>query len=238
MSDKNIQEPTTAAENDPVINGGTGASPAPKKKGHRALITSAVVAVVLVVAGAGLWVWHEQPSFCGAICHTPMDNYLATYEAPLGQATTDKWGNAVADSSTMLAAVHAAEGNTCMDCHVPTLSEQVGEGVAWISGNYGFPLVERTASDLTEASGRAGDELCLNESCHNLTREDLVEKTADMGIYNPHDAHHMELECTTCHKAHRASVMYCTQCHAQAEVPEGWISMGESNELTGVKAAE
>ncbi len=31
------------------------------------------------------------------------------------------------------------------------------------------------------------------------------------------------------HKAHRASVMYCTQCHAQAEAPEGWLSMAESN---------
>ena len=233
MSDNN---PTPTAEHDPVIDG--KAAPSPKRKGRRAAIAAVVVATVLVVAGAGLWVWHEQPSFCGAICHTPMDNYLATYEAPLGQAATDKWGNAVADSSSMLAAVHAAEGDTCMDCHIPTLSEQVGEGVAWVAGNYEFLLLERNAGDLTEASGRANDELCLNESCHNLTREDLVEKTADMGTYNPHDPHHMELDCTTCHKAHRASVMYCTQCHAQAEVPEGWISMGESNQLTGVKAAE
>lgn len=225
----------SAAEHDPVID---GKAPAPKRKGRRAAIAGLVVAAVLVVAGAGLWVWHEQPSFCGAICHTPMDNYLATYEAPLGQATTDKRGNPVADSSSMLAAVHAAEGDTCMDCHVPTLSEQVGEGVAWVAGNYEFPLLERDATDLTEASGRANDELCLNESCHNLTREDLVQKTADMGTYNPHDPHHTELDCTTCHKAHRASVMYCSQCHAQAEVPEGWISMGESNELVGVRAAE
>lgn len=123
-----------------------------------------------------------------------------------------------------------------MDCHVPTLSEQIGEGAAWLTGNYGFPLVERTASELTEASGRQADELCLNESCHSLTRDDLYELTADMGTYNPHWAHHEELECTTCHKAHRASVMYCTQCHAQAEVPEGWLSMAESNNLPGVKA--
>lgn len=125
-----------------------------------------------------------------------------------------------------------------MDCHVPTLSELISEGTAWLAGNYGFPLVERTASEFTEASGRQADELCLNESCHNLTRDDLYELTADMGTYNPHWAHHEELECTTCHKAHRASVMYCTQCHAQAEVPEGWLSMAESNNLPGVKAVE
>ncbi|WP_369425872.1 cytochrome c3 family protein [Adlercreutzia caecimuris] len=121
---------------------------------------------------------------------------------------------------------------------MPTLSELISEGAAWLTGNYGFPLVERTASELTEASGRQADELCLNESCHNLTRDDLYGLTADMGTYNPHWAHHEELECTTCHKAHRASVMYCTQCHAQAEVPEGWLSMAESNNLPGVKAVE
>ena len=136
----------------------------------------------------------------------------------------------------MLAAYHGKLGNTCLDCHVPTLGEQISEGGAWLAGNYTFPLTERTASELTEASGRSADELCLNEACHNLTRDDLYEKTADMGTYNPHWAHHEELECTTCHKAHRASVMYCTQCHAQAEVPEGWLSMGESNNLVGVKA--
>ena len=167
-----------------------------------------------------------------------MDSYLETYEAPLGQASFDKWGNSVEDSSTMLAAVHAAEGDTCMDCHVPTMSEQISEGLAWVSGNYSFPLLERNASDLTEASGRNADELCLNEACHNLTREDLIEKTSHMDPYNPHSPHHMELECTTCHKAHRASVLYCSQCHAQVEIPEGWISMGESNELTGIKTPE
>lgn len=83
---------------------------------------------------------------------------------------------------------------------------------------------------------RQADELCLNESCHHLARDDLYELTAGMGTYNPHWAPHEELECTTCHKAHRASVMYCTQCHAQTEVPEGWLSMAESNNLPGVKA--
>ena len=46
---------------------------APKRKRKKWPITVGVIAVVLVVAGAGFWVWHEQPSFCNAICHTPMD---------------------------------------------------------------------------------------------------------------------------------------------------------------------
>lgn len=91
-------------------------------------MVAAVVAAILVVAGVGMWVWHEQPSFCGAICHTPMDNYLTTYESDLNSPATDKWGNEVADPHTMLAAYHGKLGNDCMDCHVPTLSEQIGEG--------------------------------------------------------------------------------------------------------------
>ena len=37
---------------------------APKKKGKKWPIVVGVVAVVLIAAGAGFWVWHEQPSFC------------------------------------------------------------------------------------------------------------------------------------------------------------------------------
>ena len=201
MSEEKNPTTASATEHDPVIAGtpeAAGASPAPKRRGRRTAVVAAVVAAILVVAGVGMWVWHEQPSFCGAICHTPMDNYLTTYESDLNSPATDKWGNEVADPHTMLAAYHGKLGNDCMDCHVPTLSEQIGEGAAWVAGNYNFPLVERTASELTKASGRDADELCLNEACHNLTRDDLYEKTADMGTYNPHWAHHEELECTTC----------------------------------------
>lgn len=188
MSEEKNPTTASATEHDPVIAGtpeAAGASPAPKRRGRRTAVVAAVVAAILVVAGVGMWVWHEQPSFCGAICHTPMDNYLTTYESDLNSPATDKWGNEVADPHTMLAAYHGKLGNDCMDCHVPTLSEQIGEGAAWVAGNYNFPLVERTASELTKASGRDADELCLNEACHNLTRDDLYEKTADMGTYNP-----------------------------------------------------
>ena len=146
---------------------------APKKKGKKWPIVVGVVAVVLIAAGAGFWVWHEQPSFCNAICHT----YLPTYEAEPGQASVDKWGNDVEDASGMMAAVHRVSKDqggaeaTCMSCHVPTIGEQVSEGMAWITGNYYYPLEERDVDQLVEARGlESGDEFCLNESCHNLTR--------------------------------------------------------------------
>lgn len=200
-----------------------------------------VVAAIVIVAGAGMWVWHEQPSFCGAICHVPMDPYLDTYEAEPGQSATDKWGNDVVDASAMTAAYHRVSSDaTCLSCHTPVLSEQVSEGINWVSGNYEVVLndaydgvlLERGATDLTEASGAANDELCLNESCHNITRDELAEMTSDRA-FNPHVIQHDKLDCTTCHKAHRASVYYCTKCHDEAEsdLPVGWLSMKDAAAL-------
>ena len=210
-----------------------GSAPAGKKKRtwtrRRLGITVGVAVAVVVVAGAGFWCWHEQPSFCNAICHNPMDPYLPTYEAVPGEAATDKWGNEVDDASGMLAAVHGQVGKTCLDCHTPVLEEQVTEGVEWVSGNYDSPLSERTSVQLVEARGADdSDELCMNESCHPYTRDDLVKKTAWMGEINPHTPQHGDQECGTCHKAHRASVMYCTQCHSEAVVPDGWVTYEES----------
>lgn len=56
----------------------------PRGKSRKWPIIAAVVAVVAAVAGGGFWVWHEQPSFCNAICHTPMDPYLAAFEQEPG----------------------------------------------------------------------------------------------------------------------------------------------------------
>ena len=83
---------------------------APKKKGKKWPIVVGVVAVVLIAAGAGFWVWHEQPSFCNAICHTPMDEYLETYEQEPGTTGVDKWGNEVSNTNAMLAVSHKAQG--------------------------------------------------------------------------------------------------------------------------------
>ena len=218
-------------EEEKKVDGQT-AEPAAQKKKKKWPIVVGVVVAVLVVAGAGFWVWHEQPSFCNAICHTPMDAYLPTYEAEPGQAATDVWGNEVANASGMMAAVHRAQnGTTCLGCHVPTLSEQIGEGIGWVTGNYTYPLEEKSLEDLVEARGIASDEFCLNEACHNMTREDLADATSDMKR-NPHIGQHGKVECSECHKAHRASVMYCSSCHSDAEVPEGWLTVAEAKKLS------
>lgn len=226
----------TNAEN--AVSGATatdGKIPSVKKNKKWPIVTGVVVAV-LVVAGAGMWVWHEQPSFCGAICHYPMAAYNATYDQEPNTTGVDKYGNEVSNTSSMLCVTHKVSteeggaGATCLSCHVPTLSEQISEGLGWVAGDYVYPLYERTSDELTEARGAEGDEFCLNESCHNLTRDDLAELTSDM-TRNPHVAQHGEVACTECHKAHRASVMYCSECHTDAEIPDGWLSYEEAEEL-------
>ena len=46
-------------------------APAPKRA-HRGAIVGGVVAVVVVVAAIGAFVWHEQSSFRHPTCPTPM----------------------------------------------------------------------------------------------------------------------------------------------------------------------
>ena len=80
------------------------------------------------------------------------------------------------------------------------------------------------------ARGIEPDQFCLNESCHNMTRDDLIQATSDLER-NPHVAQHGENQCSDCHKAHRASVNACSQCHNDAPIPEGWISAADNTAL-------
>lgn len=176
-----------------------------KKKPRKKLVVLGVVVAVLVAAGAGFWVWHEQPSFCATVCHDTMGSYLETYE-----------------NSDYLVASHANQGLTCLDCHVPTLSEQVAELQVQLSGDYRVPL----------AKMETDDSFCLRDGCH--TREEVDNNTvttADGTTVNPHtttidpNAAQMKsphgkdgstLACSTCHTSHRASaeIQYCYDaCH-------------------------
>lgn len=239
MTDNNEKAPEAGK-----ASAATPKTPSVQKKRSKAPLTVAVVAVIVLVAGAGFWAWHEQPSFCNAICHTPMDAYNLTYDQEPGTAGVDKWGNAVANTSGMLAVTHKAEAETtCMGCHVPQLSEQISEGLGWVSGNYEvvatsndlFVPQERSLSHLTAARGIASEAFCLNEACHTLddgtpmTRADLVELTSGYER-NPHEERHEAVACDECHKAHRESVNQCSQCHADAPIPDGWITVSDEKE--------
>ena len=201
--------------------------PAPKKKSNKAVIIGAIVAIVALV-GFGFYQWHETPEFCVSICHTPMDKaYLDTLYANPYEPATDKWGNEVAKADAMLASKHGAMGKRCMACHEPAIEEQVTEGIEWIQGNYYNPLSERDLARLVFYRGAGETEFCLNAACHDITKTGLTDETANFAR-NPH---HNEYTCSDCHKAHRASVMICSQCHEDAEVPVGWLTWEESKNL-------
>ena len=210
----------------------------PKKHGRRWPIVLAIIVVIVAGGGIGFYFWHSTPGFCNAICHTPMDPYVQTFSYNSGAAGVDKWGNDVADAGAMMAVSHKEAGVDCLGCHVPTLGEQISEGISWVTGNYQFPLAERTTSDLVQARGLQADEFCLNSNCHHVTadgtpintREDLIAATANYAR-NPHVPQHQTLACSDCHKAHRASINACSQCHNDAPIPTGWLTVSQANRL-------
>lgn len=225
--------------------------PQAKKKNKKKLpIVLGVVVVVLVVAGAGFFMWHEQPSFCNAICHTPMDAYAETYL----DGTYDKYGNEMTDEASkkaMMAYAHATneeKTTNCLGCHVPTMGEQISEGMNWISGSYevagenanGQLILEtRELSDLVAARGVSEDEFCLKSGCHVtdsgavMTRDDLVAATAEYDR-NPHQSKHGDKACSECHQAHAQSVNRCSECHEDAPIPEGWLSVSDAKKIQTV----
>lgn len=223
---------------DEAVDTASDESPAPKKKKNKVKIVGIVVGVILVL-GIGLFVWHEQPSFCNAICHTPMDAYGDTFL----KGDVDKYGNELTEQQSMgmMAYAHKEKaGFTCMKCHVPVLGQQVSEAMNWVSGNYEIIgtnqkgqalLKEHTIAELSEPIGMSGDEFCLRSGCHvnddgsDMTRADLAAKTAHYGNYNPHESHNGDMACDQCHKAHSQSVNFCSSCHAgEAPIPDGWVN--------------
>jgi len=88
-----------------------------KKKGgkKKALRIVAIVVIVLVIAGIAGWKWHEQPSFCGSVCHKVMASYYDGWNSGDTLANAHK----VADdtTSTLLPDV-SYDTVECLDCHV------------------------------------------------------------------------------------------------------------------------
>ena len=163
-----------------------GSKPSRPKKRRRGKVAAAVVAVaavVLVAAAVGFAAWHEQPSFCNAICHSPMDAYVEGYYEGNGMAR-----------------VHAEAGVACLDCHETSLNQQIGEGMAWLAGDF---------RDKPDMMTDYDNETCLD--CH-VSEEHVAAKT-DLLDKNPHADAHQKLQCTDCHKSHRDQVDYCATCH-------------------------
>ena len=228
-------------------DGVAASEPSPKKKGKKKLAIVGVVVVVLVAVGAGMLVWHESPSFCSTLCHIEGD-YVDNYMQEQGVAGIDKYGNAVSNTNAMMAVMHrntkatAKSEIVCVDCHVPNMMELAHDGVNYVSGNYPLPRDERTAARLMSWDGKPGESFCANERCHvyllgddGLLDRDKLEASTKSRAFNPHEQHHenLSLDCTACHKGHRASTIVCTGCHQHedVELPEGWVTYAESRQV-------
>lgn len=185
-----------------------------RKKLHITLGVAGAVLVALITSGT---VWHEQPSFCGAICHTPMKGYVEGYES---------------GDVALLASVHADHDVACLDCHEPTIQQQLTELSHWVSGEYAYDSDTRKLA--TRSDELVTEETCLQSGCHDMTLEELAQETAAMQL-NPHEfgEFHANVPCSTCHTVHGVSVQYCTQCHSNTipDVPEGWQTVAQASEV-------
>ena len=224
----------------------TALEPAPKNSGKKLAIIGAVVVLVGAI-GFGFWTWHETPGFCAAFCHN-MDQYLEGYNQPQGVAGHDKYGTPVKNTNAMMAVLHRNTKATampeirCMGCHHPVIGEQISEGIGWALGSYLDPLDERVGEDLTHWWGEPATNFCANENCHvyllgsdGLLSHDKLEASTAGRAFNPHAQHHenLSLQCTDCHKGHRASTVVCTGCHEHEgiQLPDGWITYEESEKI-------
>ncbi|MDR2036053.1 MAG: cytochrome c3 family protein [Coriobacteriales bacterium] len=209
----------------------------PKKKGKKRVVLWVVVIVLVVIFGGGGTVYatqHSNPLFCNAVCHSPMEPYVQSYLE--GTSVVAEQANL---KYPLTVTIHKDSDQevVCLDCHPDGLDVQISEGISWITGDYSVPLepLTLTVKDPKKATERSGVKTCLVAGCHEgiSSLDELKEFTANRSR-NPHSNHNGDLACTTCHKAHEQSVLFCTQCHeyetdgkTKIVVPDGWLTYTE-----------
>ena len=150
--EQNVAEMQEAAEAQASIDEQSDSLPgelSPKRKVKRGWIVAGVVAAVIVVAGVGFCVWHETPGFCNSVCHSPMDSYVESYYS---------------GDKGMLVTAHADADESCLSCHEPVMTEQVGEAMKWVSDDY--PMTP-DGTKLATGKDFASEEFCAKSGCHN-----------------------------------------------------------------------
>lgn len=116
-------------------------------------------------------------------------------------------------SSDFLDHKHQKSGIGCLECHQVTRQQERQHVAKFNKKTYKSPLEEREYDN----------ELCFR--CHG-SYKDIIERTKDYeskGLpRNPHESHYGEMDCNMCHKAHRTSIDYCSQCHQPGVNKPGW----------------
>jgi hypothetical protein len=208
---------------------GKAAKP-PKKRGKARIIILVVVIVVVLLFGGGGVVYatqHANPQFCNVVCHTPMDPYVNSY---MEGVSVNAQQTDLEYPLDITAHKDSDQDIVCLTCHTDGIDAQIQEGIAWVSGDYSVPLEELTLTvkPPTAPHQRSGIDTCLTAGCHEgiSSLDELKESTSDQKR-NPHESHNGDMNCTNCHQMHAQSVLFCTQCHADAVVPDGWLTYAE-----------
>ncbi|MCL2756574.1 MAG: cytochrome c3 family protein [Coriobacteriia bacterium] len=206
-----------------------GKAKKPKKKGNRkkTLLIVGIVLVVCIAAVVTVYLTtHSNPHFCNALCHVPMDPYVESFDN--GISVKDEQNDPKNPYPLYLEVVkHKEAGLVCLDCHEPTMSEQISEGLKWVTGDYAVPLRSfiLTIKEPTKDNHVSGDAFCLREGCHEATTQQaLVGTTAHVSTTRIiHEYPHQVANCSNCHKVHSQSVLVCAACHDdEIKLPEGW----------------
>jgi len=230
MSDE-VESVETAPEDTPDLAVDSSEESAkPKKKGKARLILLVIVIVLVLLFGGGGVVYatqHPNPLFCNAVCHTPMDPYVMSYMegTSVNPLQTDL-------QYPLLVTVHRDSDQEviCLDCHTDGLGVQISEGISWLTGNVPQPLnpLVMTIREPNAPHQRSGITTCLVAGCHEgiSSLDDLKASTADLKR-NVHDNHNGAQNCSLCHQMHEQPTVFCTQCHADAPLPDGWLTYAE-----------
>lgn len=97
-----------------------------------------------------------------------------------------------------------------------------GCGLSWAftSGRWaGANAAAAIDAAVSDATPNDGEEVTVEEM--EEQREQPLAATQDME-FNPHNERHGDIPCATCHDAEPDPTLFCTTCHNNAEVPEGW----------------
>jgi nitrate/TMAO reductase-like tetraheme cytochrome c subunit len=186
---------------------------------RRAFIYSlAIPAVLVMVFGAMGWFleWHEEPEFCGEMCHS-MEPLYEAYENPR--------------NNTMMA-THLEVGVGCTGCHVGP--GWWGQVEAYLAVPHEFYSEIFNTYDPHDLGGGLKEESCLK--CHDgdVASEPGLVLSALKTMVDPHTS---DEDCADCHQAHQGArgltIEACNVCHGLAN-PD----FGAAVEAHGVRAGE
>ena len=107
-------------------------------------IVLSVIFIAVIAFFTAFLHWHEEPSFCSAICHNNMTKYVDGYYS---------------EDDALLVSKHAEADVTCLGCHwsQAKMMDLVHEVVLYVSDSYTDPL--------TDHKEFVNDEFC--GSCHD-----------------------------------------------------------------------